>query len=133
VVSAIEYAAGTVYVGGTFTSIGGQPRNHVAAVDASTGTATAWNAHLDPGGDVRSLLAIGRTVLVGGSFSTVGGQPRANLAALDATTGAPIDWVHDTDSVVRKIAWSATGIYVGGDFQRVSGTLQPYLGVLDIP
>ena len=33
----------TVYAGGTFTSIGGQSRNRIAALDATTGLATAWN------------------------------------------------------------------------------------------
>lgn len=35
------------YVGGIFTSIGGQPRNRIAAIDATTGLATAWKANAD--------------------------------------------------------------------------------------
>ena len=42
-VSALALSGNTVYVGGTFTSIGGQSRNNIAALDASTGNATAWN------------------------------------------------------------------------------------------
>ena len=46
----------TVYAGGDFTSIGGQTRNYIAALDATTGAATAWNpnasgARLRPGGE----------------------------------------------------------------------------------
>ena len=33
----------TVYAGGGFTSIGGQARNSIAALDATTGAATAWD------------------------------------------------------------------------------------------
>jgi len=40
-------AGGTVYAGGSFTAIGGQPRNRLAALDAATGTATAWDPNVD--------------------------------------------------------------------------------------
>jgi len=33
----------TLYVGGFFTSIGGQVRTGIAALDAATGTVTDWN------------------------------------------------------------------------------------------
>ena len=32
-----------VYAGGAFTNIGGQTRNFIAALDASTGNATNWD------------------------------------------------------------------------------------------
>jgi hypothetical protein len=72
-------------------------------------------------------------LVAGGSFTTVGGQSRVNLAAVNATNGAPMNWVHDTNDAVKTIASSATGIHVGGTFQRVSGAVQPFLGVLDMP
>ncbi len=37
----------TVYAGGNFTSIGGQARNRIAALDAATGAATAWDPNAD--------------------------------------------------------------------------------------
>ena len=39
----------TVYAGGSFTSIGGQARNSIAALDATTGAATSWNPNADSG------------------------------------------------------------------------------------
>lgn len=44
---ALAVSGSTVYVGGQFTVIGGQLRNNIAALDISTGSATAW----DPSGE----------------------------------------------------------------------------------
>jgi len=41
------------YIGGDFTLIGGQPRNHLAAIDPSTATATSWDPNVD--GPVETL------------------------------------------------------------------------------
>jgi hypothetical protein len=60
----------TLYAGGGFTSIGGQNRNYIAALDATTGKALAW----DPNSEltISSLAVRGTTVYAGGIFSTVG-------------------------------------------------------------
>ena len=44
----------TLYVGGEFTTIEGQSRSHIAAIDATTHTALPWNPSTD--GPVRALL-----------------------------------------------------------------------------
>ena len=54
---------GTVYAGGKFTSIGGQPRNYIAALDA-TGAATNWNPNANA--EVNALALGGSTVYAGG-------------------------------------------------------------------
>ncbi len=46
-VRAIAVSGSTVYVGGYFNNIGGQPRNRIAALDATTGLATTWNPDAD--------------------------------------------------------------------------------------
>ena len=70
----LAVSGSTVYAGGDFTSIGGQTRNRIAALDAATGLATAW----DPDADNRVLaLAVsGSTVYAGGQFTRIGGKPR---------------------------------------------------------
>lgn len=78
-------------VGGSFGSIGGQPRICLAAVDTSTGLATDW----DPGTDGRvwSLTVEGSTVYAGGGFTRAGGLPAAGLAAFtlrDNPAPAPV-------------------------------------------
>ena len=75
----------TVYAAGSFTTCGGQPRNNIAAVDAVTGLATAWNPNAN--GVISDLVTQGGTVYAGGSFTNIGGLARNFIAALDTTTG----------------------------------------------
>ena len=82
-VSALAVSGSTVYAGGLFSSIGGQNRNNIAALDASSGLATAWDP--DAGGDypydyVQALAVSGSTIYVGGPFTSIGGQNRGYLA-----------------------------------------------------
>ncbi len=62
----------TVYVGGGFTSIGGESRARIAAIDATTGLATSW----DPGsnGNVQQLAVAGGFVYAFSPFANfIGG------------------------------------------------------------
>jgi len=68
-----------LYVGGSFASIGGQPRICLASVDTATGLATDWDPGMD--GLIWSLATDGSTVYAGGGFSRAGGLPAAGLAA----------------------------------------------------
>jgi hypothetical protein len=83
----------SLYVGGYFTSMGGQPRNHLAAVDAVTGTATSWNPRpkasnpdLGTYGSVATMTLAGPELYVGGSFSDIAHLPHSYLAGVTAAT-----------------------------------------------
>jgi hypothetical protein len=69
----------TVYAGGYFTSIGGQTRNYIAALDEN-GNATAWNP--DANSYVWALAVSGRTVYAGGEFTSIGTDQLSCFAAL---------------------------------------------------
>ena len=86
-IKALALAGGTLYVGGAFGTIGGQPRICLASVDTSTAHATDW----DPGADglVWSLAAAGGTVYVGGGFTRVGRLPAVGLAAFSLPAASP--------------------------------------------
>jgi hypothetical protein len=62
-ISAISAAGGAVYVGGSFSSVGGQARTDLAALDPTTGAATTWNpgatSAFPENGHVSALLASG--------------------------------------------------------------------------
>ncbi len=73
-VRALAVGPTAVYVGGVFTSVGGQNRNHAAALDPTTGLATAWDPNVSD--LVIGIAVSGSTVYLGGSFTAVGGQPR---------------------------------------------------------
>jgi hypothetical protein len=78
----------TAYIGGKFTTVGGQPATNIAAVDTTTG-ALKPDFLRSANGQVNALLYTHGRVLVGGYFSSVNGATRAKLASLNPTTGAP--------------------------------------------
>src|SRR6185295_2273032 len=79
----IAVVGSTVYAGGEFTTIGGQSRNNIAALDATSGLATAWNPNVTGGAfpGVYTLVSSGSLIYAAGQFTTVAGQSRSNLAA----------------------------------------------------
>ena len=86
---------------GSFTSIGGQARNFIAALDASSGLATSWDPNAD---NTLSALALsGSTVYAGGEFTTIGGQARSRIAALDTNTGLATAWNPNANNQVLAL------------------------------
>ena len=124
VVETLAVAGSTVYAGGVFTTIGGQARNNVAALNASDGTATTWNPN--PNSEVAALAiseSTGSIVYVGGFFTTIGGQTRNKIAALNASDGAATSWDPDPTASANVLALAISGstIYAGGNFSSMHG------------
>jgi hypothetical protein len=80
-VLALALANDKLYAGGQFTSISGQARNRIAALDSITGLATAWNPDADNG--VYSLAASTSTVYAGGEFRSVDGRVHQGIAVFE--------------------------------------------------
>jgi hypothetical protein len=59
--------------------IGEGRRNHLAALSAATGRATAWNPK--PDADVWALALRPGTVYAGGFFTAIGDLPQRSFAA----------------------------------------------------
>lgn len=99
-VQALAIQGNTLYVGGRFNFIGGQPRQNIAALQLSNGSATSWN----PGAssNVQTLAVNETTVYAGGQFTNIGGQARNRIAALDINTGNATFWNPNADSGVLK-------------------------------
>ena len=89
-VGCIVVEGAVVYVGGYFEGIGHERRSCVAALDVTTGLATAWNPIAN--GPVRAIAVAGDTVVAGGAFSGIGWRPATSLAAFDLGTGEAMDW-----------------------------------------
>lgn len=128
VVWALAVSGSTIYVGGEFTQIGGESRNNIAALDATTGLATAWDP--DCNGTVYGISVSGSTVYAGGGFFTVGGEDRWLLAAIDADSGAPTSFATMVDHDVRAVVVADGVVYVGGYF-TVAGVQRLGLAAVD--
>jgi hypothetical protein len=127
VVDAIAVKDDTVYVGGLFSTMGGQPRRNLAAIDGRTGLATDWHPILGPGvggnySDVQALQLQGNTLYAGGFFGSVNGVTRNYLAALDATTGAVVPgWDPNPDGIIWAMTLGPQTVYAAGGYERMNG------------
>jgi trimeric autotransporter adhesin len=117
-VDAITVSGSTIYVGGYFSSIGGQSRAYAAAVDAS-GSTDAWDPN--PNDPVYALAVSGSTVYLGGIFTQLGASTRETLGAVDGTSGIATSWDPSPDGDVQSLAVSGTTVYVGGYFNSIAG------------
>jgi uncharacterized delta-60 repeat protein len=132
VVSAISVQAdGKIIAGGDFTSIGGQPRNSIARLDATSGLADSFNPNAGPQVLAIALQADGK-IVVGGFFGSIGGQPRHYIARLDPATGAADPSFPEANEVVYALALQVDGkILVGGRFNLIGGQVRSRLARLD--
>ena len=130
VVYEITVSGDTVYVGGRFGNIGGQPRNRIAALNVSDGLATTWNPGATVGVD--SIVVSGSTIYVSGNFADIGGQHRVGIAALDASTGSATPWDPNSNGAeVLSIAVSGNTVYAGGNFISIGGAARNFIAALD--
>jgi uncharacterized delta-60 repeat protein len=132
-------ADGKILVGGLFSSIGGQPRNRMARLDATTGAADSFDPNASgPGGtggtgsvDAIAVQADGK-IIAGGSFTSIGGQPRNSIARLDATSGLADSFDPNASPQVLALALQTDGkIVVGGFFTNIGGQTRRYIARLD--
>ena len=116
---------GRILSGGFFrgaNSIGGQTRNRIARLDATTGLADSF----DPNAFSDAVLAIAiqpdGKILVGGAFVGIGGQTRNRIARLDPVTGFADSFSLNANGEVHSIAVQPDGkILVGGHFTSIGG------------
>jgi hypothetical protein len=126
---AISSDNATLYLAGEFGLVGGQVRNRIASVNASTGAVTSWNPNAND--TVRTLAVNGSTIYAGGDFVTIGGQTRSKIAALSSSTGLATAWDPIADTTVRTIAVVGSTVYAGGNFTSIGGEIRSHIVALD--
>ncbi|HEU5223299.1 MAG TPA: PKD domain-containing protein [Candidatus Lumbricidophila sp.] len=134
IVYAVAATNDTVWLGGSFTNMNGQPRLHFAAY-SRTGALLPW-APTTENGSVKAMVVnpAGTKLVVGGSFESVNGAPNPGrgLVALDAITGQILPFA--VNKVVRNggssggifsLASDANFVYgTGWTYGRAGGTLE---------
>ncbi len=117
---------GKILAGGWFSdfsggTIGGQPRNHIARLDSTTGLADSWNPNANNLVESMAVQTDGK-ILVGGQFTNVGGATRSAIARLNGTTGLSDSFNPSSNGAVDSIAAQADGkILVSGSFSFIGG------------
>ncbi|MBS1914154.1 MAG: T9SS type A sorting domain-containing protein [Bacteroidetes bacterium] len=125
---------GRIYIAGTFTSVGGNARNGLAAIDASSGAVLAWDPNPVPAGTVSSIAAnaSGLMVFVGGTFDSVGGAARARIGCLDTSGTAVTGWNPGANNTVNVVRVDDTVLYAGGDFTTIGGVARNRVAALNV-
>ncbi len=118
-----------IFLGGFFSSAGGQARNNIAAVDRSTGLATAWDANANV--EVVSIAVGLNTLYAGGRFTQIGGQLRNRIAEIDTLTGAATAWNPNANLQVNGVLRNGPDVYAWGDFTQIGGQTRSSLGALN--
>lgn len=131
-VRSLVVSGGSLYVGGIFASAGGQPRNGLAAFNATTGALLPWNPNAGANASVLDMVLSGTTLYVGGNFTTIDGQPRANVAAITLATGLPTAWNPGASNAVNDLEANATTLFVGGRFSTFGGQPRAHLASVTI-
>jgi hypothetical protein len=135
-----------IYVGGIFSTIGGQPRSHLACIDTVTGNALSW--YPVPNNIIQTIFIHDSLIYIGGNFTSISAQSHQRIAAISLATALPVTWnpsVSTSGGQINNIHLLDTAIIVTGFFTTAnaqpraniaafgisSGTLLPFNPVLN--
>jgi hypothetical protein len=127
IVYALAVLNGRLYIGGKFTSVNGEPRSNLAAVDATTGAlVTDFSPEVGTTTEdyVRGMLSHDGMLYVAGKFKSIDGATRQRLAAFGGAGQLDGSWRPRTSGLARSFATTCDGsqIIVGGSFEKAAGT-----------
>ena len=118
---------GKILLGGYFTQICGQPRNHIARLNGDGNLDTPFNASADSHINSIVLQPDGK-ILVAGTFTNLDNQTHPYLGRLQADGTLDASFNPSFDGGVSAVALQPNGaIVVGGGFSNVNG--QPASGI----
>jgi hypothetical protein len=127
-VQALRQVGGTIYAGGGFPSLGGQPRSNMGAFSATTGALTTFAPTFND--TVWAIVDLGGGRLaVGGKFTTVNGVARRGLVVVNATSGQ-VDTGFDAhlNGDVTTLHLVAGRLIAGGTFKKKLQAVNPVTG-----
>jgi len=113
-VLAMQGDASYLYVGGSFTKVGGLPAK--GRWDGNN-----WSAMGDGiEGKVRAIARGNGNIYVGGTFTEAGGSPASNIAVWNGSSWSELGG--GVNNSVSAIGISGTNVIVGGWFSQAGGT-----------
>lgn len=101
-VEGIHYYNNSLYINGSFTDVGGLPRNGLAAIAIPSGTVKPWNPLL--GSSYADLCFYKNRVVLGGNFKAAASNGHA-CALVDTLTGqSSIQYIFNTTTLYQAAA-----------------------------
>ena len=124
---AVSPDGSTLYVGGSFTTVNGVTRNHLAAFSTSTGAlSSTWAPNA--GNSVLSIALSpdGSDVYIGGTFGKLDNVVRTDAGEVTSATGALLPWAPDVNGTVTSVAVAPddSRVLVGGYFSQFNSAAQ---------
>ena len=120
-VQAMGVYSGSLYVGGSFSSVGGVPANGIAR-SSGTGWSPVGSGTV---GVVRTMAVFNNLLYVGGTFTAVGGVAVGNMAAWNGGTWLPTAAFNgpvEALGVRTALALSQNQLFAAGSFTSVGST-----------
>ena len=133
--SVVAQTDGKSVIGGTFTSVNGQPRTRIARLNADGTLDGTFSSTLAPNGTIfdMKIQSDGKIIAVG-NFTTVNGTAHLRIVRIntDGTVDATFNSAVGADNQVLCIALQSDGkILIGGDFLNFGATAQKYIARLN--
>ena len=119
-IQCMEVKDSILYLGGTFTKVEGQVRNHLAAYNLNLKSIVNWKPNLD--NSVLSLKVGDSAIYVGGYFDYVNGNYQAHFAAINRYTDSLTSFRPSVSNQVYSMALKDSLIFIGGNFLYSEGT-----------
>ncbi|MBS1779107.1 MAG: T9SS type A sorting domain-containing protein [Bacteroidetes bacterium] len=125
----IAIANDTLYLAGSFDTIGNVARKNIAAFSRLDGTPFPFQSNIN--GEPRSLLHYYNKLYVGGYFTSGGMKARKYIAALDLDADTVVPWYPKINGNVSKIVPADGKVYISGDFTKVNDSTRHFNASVD--
>lgn len=108
-------------------------RQGIAQIDATTGSATSWNAMLSDGSIVNSLILKDSFVIAGGSLNMANDPKRPFLTSLYTNNVNVGYWMANPDNEINTLHLNQKNLIVGGKFNNIDNKVVNYLAAFQAP
>lgn len=132
-VNAMIRHGNTIYLGGYFNQVNDSLRNHLVAIDVSSGNVIGWNPRIgNTNGGIETMRLVNDTLYFGGAFSMVSGANRTNAASVNINTGILTNWAPNISNIVYALEIDKGFAFIGGFFYNAGGSANRGLAKVDL-